>query len=528
MSNFHTQRIVNQYPLWTKARQDPSSVAQRMFSAYADYFDFAEAELVRIKDERFLLKWHMGHEKLYSIYLEEDDYMTTTFTAGGGSVITYPSLVVGVDSVEGDITLSRDTSFEYFIYGIPTRFSLIETQAIGDLTIWDSSVPNTFGDMSIPERLVISVSNSTVYNKPTTTRDRLHSGYNQIVLEGKDINGLDTKEYITIPDDGIYITHDIWTELSVKPLIDGFNGSVTIGYKQPNLDYVLDPYRTAVLEDIEGPLKLRLEVGASHTNLEYFTSRYKLGNLYRNGSVDIDNEERVGFQRLRASDGSNYVAVDFAISHENTMLYVLDESDNIHVYDHGLNAFSVPAEDNATLATRVVLNPLRHYAKLDNTESIWTFYRRLRGVVDKIIIKRIAPDATIEYLQAGLTWSGSVYEFPGIEGARTAASSWDDFRFTTEYDQVGQWDYYITTYTHDGEVTTYHTAVMVDYLDAEVSIDTEISDLDGIFFSEDGNIIVYDATNFYRLKEHRDTYFANIEEQQLIVRENYSSVEVTA
>ena len=69
---------------------------------------------------------------------------------------------------------------------------------------------------------------------------------------------------------------------------------------------------------------------------------------------------------------------------------------------------------------------------------------------------------------------------------------------------------------------------MVDVKNASASIDTGVASPVGMFFSEDGNLVVFDATNFYRLTEHRDTYFADADRQQIVVREDYSSVEVTA
>ena len=69
---------------------------------------------------------------------------------------------------------------------------------------------------------------------------------------------------------------------------------------------------------------------------------------------------------------------------------------------------------------------------------------------------------------------------------------------------------------------------MVDSVDALVSIDTGIASPTGIFFSREGFVTVTDATNFYKFSEHRDTYFADADRQQLIFREDYTSVEVTA
>lgn len=529
MSQFKTQRLANQYPLYSKIRRDPSSLGQRFFSAFAEYFDFAESELWRMKDEFFLLKWHLGKTSLWSIDLLEADYLPLTTLAGGGQKVTYPTTVNGDHSILGALTLVRDTSLEELLHREPTRLSLADTLAIQDITIWDSSAPGTFGVMAYPERLSINVESSTRYKRKTALNDRMFNDFYGIILKGKDINGLDIQESINVRDDGVYTTRNIWSKIEEAPDYDGFDGNITIGYKAADYPYVVDIYHVGVLIDVEGPLKLRTSVAAEESNitvLEYLTDRYKVGTAYRTGDVAIDNIEVIAPQILKDSDGGDIEAVDLTISYENTLLYVIDTNGFLHVYEHGLHAFDPPSEDIATEQIRIRIDPLQHYAQYNQTMSLWTHHAFPRDNINSVVIKRTSPSGTSLYLQSDLSWNVSPYTFLGNIDAKEAADSWQDIKFETTFDEYGQWDYY-TTVRSGSDITVAHTAVMVDSLDALVSIDTEIANPNSIFFSQEGYVTITDGTNYYKFNEHRDSYFADPVNQQLIFREDYNDVEVT-
>ena len=503
-------------------------MGQRTLSPFAEYFDYAETELIRIKDEAFLYKWHLGLGHLWSIWLDEADQMALTAVAGGGLEVTYPTSVIGTHSTLGDITLTRDSDFQEMLYGAPTRLTLEEELTIGDLVIWDSTDPLVINDFTYPERLTIYVSDSTIYNAKTLTNDRFHTGFNGIKLIGKDLNGSEITEIINVLDDGVYVSRNFWSELSDTPEIDGFNGNVIIGYKQADFDYVLDMYRVGVLDDVEGELRLRLiSDNLEFTYLEYFTNRLKRGSDYRRGVVELENDESIGKQVLQNSSDETISPIDLAISYENTKLYVIDSSGYLHVYEHGLTPFGPPQEDIATKKTRIIPIALQPYVGYGETQKLWTYHVRPKNPIAQVQVFKITPSGVTEYLQADYTWSASVYTFLGTPTAPTIVDSWSDLTFENTYDELGQWDFYVKTW-EGNDITVAHTAVMVDSMSALVSIDTGIETPTGIFFSEEGYITVTDATKFYKFSEHRDTYFADAERQQLVLREEYTAVEVTS
>ena len=500
-------------------------MAQRLFSVYAEYFDATTTEANLVGDEFNLLKWHLGPSFLWSIPLASDDLMSLTLMPGGAYSVTYPTTVTGSYTLLDDVVLTRDTTFEEFLYGAPTRLTTLDIIASTEFSIWDSAIPDTINDMVLPERLYIYAFNSTEYKKRTAFKHRLFNGVHAVTLIGRDLNRLDITETIEISDDGPHLTRNIWAALTEKPQIEGFDGDVEIRYKDASSPWIVDPYRLAATDEFEGPLKIRKE-GIEETNIFYFTSRFKEGSTYRTGIVEGSNDEDIGVQRLKGSEGNDYVAVDMVISPENTLLYVLETNGMLHVYEHGLTPFSPTTDSPQTDQSRIELHPLMHYVEHGGTYDLFTYHARPRNKIQKVTITRRKPDDTTQYLQDDLTWGAPVNTFSGKASAVNAAESWDDLRIQNTYDQFGQWNFTIETLTESNEVTTYQTSVMCDYLTALVSLDTEVAEPTSICFGEDGNLLITDATNFYKIQQHRDTYFADAQKQELLVRESYVAVEV--
>jgi hypothetical protein len=134
----------------------------------------------------------------------------------------------------------------------------------------------------------------------------------------------------------------------------------------------------------------------------------------------------------------------------------------------------------------------------------------------------------VEYLQADkTTWTGVSYSFPGnIIGARPLPEdTWRDIKFDSLFDEYGQWEFYVTTRTSAG-THVYDTSVLVDKLVALSTLETTIEDPTGIFFSQDGRLVVDDGTAFHHVAMYAHKYMTNGRTQELFLREEYSSVGV--
>jgi hypothetical protein len=522
MSSFTAQRIVNNFPLWTKVRTDPSSLGYRIASVFAEYNDAFLLNLRKNQQDFNLNTKSLGFEWLWSIELEESDFVTNEVSRGGLLNYTFNKSVTADDAHDSGIELTRKLIFEDFLFSEPTRLVQTETIAIEDITIWDSDNPTVLNDISYPEFLAIRVYNSTTYNKNTQQSDRLFNNKALVLLEGFDINLKPIKEVVNITDDGIYSTYNIWSSFSALPKIVGFDGKVLISYKTPDAEFVVDPYRIAVLTDVEGPLHLFLE----DEHLVYATPRFKSGVTYRNGSVVVDNTEVLGYQKLMDDSSVAITPVDIAINPRNGYLYALDDDAHIHVYDHGLSRFTQLQENSETKDNLLSLIPLQRYVKLDSVERLWTHHQFVRENIYTAVIKRISPTGTINYLQSDKTWGVGTYSFSGEANAKLPELSWQDFVFENEYDDYGQWDFYITTTSATG-TKVFQTSVLCDSLEAIVSIDLETIDQLALFFSQDARLTTYDGVNFHFFKELFDFYYLDPETQRMFFVSDYDNVEIS-
>lgn len=510
-------------------RRDPSSMGQRFFSVFADYFDFASAELVKIKSEFDLLKWALGVDAIYRVDLDLEDHLAFTTTIGGGQVWTYHTSVAGTHDVLGSLALTRVDSFAELLWGVPDRIEAGATTTVANYQIYNSTT-DVINDIAYSERLIVVIENSTNYRKRTQYSDPLFSGRYLLVIEGRDINDLEVTEYMNVRDDGVYQTTNIFKSLT-SVIAEGFDGDVNI-YLANATAHIVDPYRIAALDSFEGPLHLSLSNvagGGGTAYLTHFTDRFKLGRNYRRGSTPItDNTETSWEQALLDSSSTSFTAVDIAIHPDSTRLYCIDDTGFIHVYNHKVTPFTPASATDPTREASIVLQPLLHYAQIDETFKIFTWHQQLRSAVIGVTIRRVDPAGLVEYLQADkTTWAIATYEFlSGSPLDDLPENTWQDFGFDVTFDQLGKWEFYCTTRTKESTLVSY-SAVLADSLVARFSVDSGVAVPTSIYFSETGELCVSDATTVYRFTEHKDCYFANEPSQSLMIRENYTDVVVT-
>jgi hypothetical protein len=536
--SFLTQRLANKFPAWTKLRKDPSSMGQRFFSVYAEYFEQVGADLVKLAEEFNLLKWGLGKPWIWIVQLDREDFLTTGITTGGGTTWTYPSSVVGEHPVLGPLVIERVNTLEELLWSSPTRLSLVDSFPVSTFSIWSSGTPEVFGDIAYPERLYISVLGSTDYFKKRQFKNKLASGRHLIRIHGKDASDSEFVEYVEVRDDGYYVTRNIFTEvLEVK--MDGFNGDIEIFLPQAT-EWIIDPFRVAVSEINEGPMKIRLtqrpaDVLGAASVLEFFTDIIKLGEIYRHdqGTADIvDNEDFIWSTTLRDELGAELSVVDICINFDDQRLYAVDTDGKIYVYDVKKTSFLPPSEEaSITRDSFIDILPLYHFSN-GGEMDMSTWFRNPRSFVVGVTIKRVTPTGTIEYLQSDkTTWAAGVFEFLGglpVGGDNLPEKSWQDIRFTNIFDDYGQWEFYCTARIANGETSVSYTSVMVDKMDPVAAITTGIAGATSCYQSEAGQLAITDATTVYRFDIHSDVYIASEAQQQLVFREEYDSVEVTA
>lgn len=531
MSGFRTQQIANSFPLWTKARRDPSSVAQRFFGTFSEMLEEQTITSVNVSQDFRLLKKYLGVGRIWAFGLSDEDLYPKTSTSPGVSKYSYPT-VVGTDS-NVDYTCSRVAEVVEFLHAPPDRLLEVTDFSYSTFQVWNSNSPHVTTDPPKPERLCIVVENSTFYSRSNATQDREYTGRHVVQVAGTDENDRKCREYIRILDDGVFYTRNIFKTVT-EIVLEGFDGDTIVSWFAQQNAFETDPYRSAVFDDFEGQLRLSLSTqvvdSITYSYVEYSSERLKLGEEYRRPSIVApDNTEILAEVVLLDSSGDPYTAIDLAINHETSKLYVLDAQGRLHVYDHELSTFDyVESADVETPRTHLELVPLRHRVKFGDAEFVYTDFVRNRNGIVKIQIKRLAPDATIEYLQTDKTTWGTTAAWivaPNPDAQR-AENTWNDFRFSTEYDQVGQWEYSCTTVT-SRDTTTSTTAVLASRLVAQRTIDTTVLNPIGMSFSKEGYVAVADATKVYLFEEVADVWLADVRLGQVLLRSQYSQVEVS-
>lgn len=525
--SLRTQRLANAFPLWSKARRDSSSLAQKTLSTFAESLEEASITNVRIANEFHLLKPYLGVGAIYSILLDEDDFFQTESSTLGASTFVYPD-VVGTIGVT-DYTLERSTEIVGFLNALPDRIALKDTRAYSSLNCWSSSSPYTFTSPPWAERLCVVVSSSTFYSRLSRYSDREYSGKHVVQLIGKDENDIPIREYVTITDDGIYYSKNLFKTLE-DVFYEGFDGTISIKWFPKQNTFETDIYRVIVFEDFEDALALSIENTDSKGYLIYQGDRFKQGQEYRRGDSDIlDNTEKLAEIALLDSSSTAIQAIDFTLDLQSARLYVLDANNHVHIYEHDLPAFKTSAYTmSETAVSYVELLPNRSRAKFNQTEYVYTSFARTREKINAIQIKRIAPDGTIRYLQSDkVTWSSGAAWIESVnKEIIDPIRSWDDFRFSTQYNQYGQWEYSCTTKSLSGEkVST--TSVLVGSLVAKKSFSTGLTGLNGIAFDCNGFLSLCSNSNIYRFDSFSNVWLADTRNNQIFLRTEYDSVEVT-
>lgn len=527
-----TQRFVNAYPSWMKLRKDPSSVGQRFFSSFAEFYDDLGAEKVLLSEMFKLFSEKLDISRIYWVNLEESDY----FRVSGWSDYTYP-VVTGTLEGGSTVTISRAEDTANFFNDSPTRITSVRSETV-PLLIWSSSAPATYNTIKTPCRLGVTVSGSTHYK--TLGRDKGFSGYYLVKIEGEDENEQYITDTIYLRDDGTFKTQRIFSKVTSVDS-DGFDGTVTVYVEEAYPVYRRDKFHFGVSSTMEGPLYIRGFTATGGTvGIELFSKRMRNGQSYRKdiGVYDIEDiEEILDNQIMKDASGTTYSVVDYTISPLDGKIWCISSDGRVHVHRNSMQEFTVPPK-KGTESTAIDIIPEQYRMALNEEGYFWTYFRQIRGPVKEVKIRRIDPDGIETYLQADkATWSASSHSFEGhFDKVSLPEDSWDTLRFTSDIDKLGEWHFYCDATILLGggaEVTeTSHTGVMCGSNQALKSYSLGISSPEKVFFSKENWLTVINGivgtsgtANYYRL--HNDTYIADVRSNRLLLREEYTEVDIT-
>lgn len=507
-----TQRLANKYPLWSTLRSDPSSNGYRLLDSFREGFERATEGLRKWLDCNYLMTHDLGVGTIYQVELEER--LPVTIGAGGLQTFDIPTVIGdGYDVVNVPYE-------EEFFYPTVDRVSLLEEVELADNILVVPVVLTT------PNQLCIEVSGSTEYFDRTATENRYSNNLYFVQIEGVDLNNNEVSETVNIRDDGVYYSALIYSEVTAIRS-EGFDGTVTVRQFHTDTSYKRHPFKTVVFQDFEGPAHLSLSTEVLYAEtvsfLRLFTKEYKDGSRYRDGGNTEENDYTFADLVLRDSGGNHLELIDFAISPRKGEIYAVTTT-GLYVYD--LDFGFVAPETNKTRGAAILIVPSYPYPKYGSEESVLTWFRNPVEPIATVQIKRILPDATVEYLQANETWNPVPYIFSGKE-AKLVPNTWSDLKFFSEYDQVGQWEYVLTSKDRTATEEVFVSNVLVPHLDAKRVIDLDFveGDITGVYFDSDG-ILCIRADSIYRCNEHFDVFLIDRTGEILYTRENYDAVSV--
>lgn len=523
---FFAQKIANYFPAESRIRKDRSSLGQRFFSVFSDYLAFDLAERQKVKTLYGLENISVGKPFFWSIKLEGDDVLPHSITKGGVPVWTYPSLIEGIDAIDGTLSLDRVENPEDLFWGLPTRFRTSDLGTYGNATVWQSSVPHVYNAITYYDQLLVQVVGSTDYFKRTPLTNRSASGVHEIIISGKDYNYQDFQERILVDDDGYYRMRNV-----VRTVTDvqytGFDGSVNIYLAHVQTE-TQDYWALGASSLVEGNLFMSWEnLDPSPMHLTYFTKPIKNGTNYLTGQEEpVDNIEGLWCQTLLDDSGTAYIGVDLAIDPNSLRLYTVDSSGTIHLYERGPTVFAPPDEE-PTSEIFLDLEATCSCGKLGQEVNFYTFLAKPRLKIISAVIKRVSPSAVTTYLQADGSWGVASYSFDGAnDPALLPEQDWTDIHFVSTLSEYGQWDFYVESTTSEG-VNRCHMAVMADAKNSLLDFDTGITAPVAMWFDRAGELLIANATNVYKITRFRDYYLVNETQQEIFLSESYTAVEVT-
>jgi hypothetical protein len=536
---YFEQRITYVFPAWARMRKDPSSFGNIFLTAYAGLSTKNGSDAVKISEMLKVLQEDTSNGNLYEVDLDGDDQIEI-ITMNGRRIFKIPKVTGEIDGIK--IPLLRATSIEDFLYSVPSRIVKKDKIQVTKKEVWSSSDPEYFeDDYIVSERLLVRVFNSDSYKRKNsqTKEDLPFYGLHYVRLQGYDDELNEVNEIISVRDDGWYRTRNIFKKLELVEW-DGFDGDIEIylcnGYEGlADFGRILSKWETGNTNNLSGPLAFYLENTDSIAHLRSTSVRYLKGHQYRRLDVlDLEEEieEDLAIQRLLDDDANTFLGVGMAVNPVDSRVFILDSSGRVHLYEPSLTDFSnsgTPPSDDTymdiiSLKDRVILN---------ETIPLWTWFRALVLPVQKVSIKRAKPDGTEEYLQDDLSWSAPYHYFSGNilppEGG-FPENTWEDFKFYTEFDQLGQWNFYCETKMLGLETVqvTSRTAVMCESLQAVKSYDVLPEAIEGedIFFDKENFLCISAGDSYHRYDLKSDVFISDFNKQKLLLKEHYDSVEV--
>jgi hypothetical protein len=493
--------------------------------------EYGSKDAIKTSDMLKLMAFEACNESMTEVFLLEEDKILTNMN-GTRRTFIYPTIKCKDDNTE--IELVRALNMPEFLYSLPDRIKERETVSVTSWSLWNNTSPDTYYKISTPERLCVEIKNSTIfYRKDSIKEADRKAGYmSYVYLEGVDENFNEIKEMVSIKDEGIYTTRNIFKSLTYVQY-DGFESDIEVfltSSREGLVDTSFIHSKFSVGSTKEGTFPLRyylFEESFGSTLLPAINKSVE-GREYLRPENEIQNEqiEVLCTHALLDSDSNHVNVVSIAINPVDTKIYALENTGRVLVYEPEFTFFNhrgdLPSSD-----TYMDIQPETNRVELNEEIDLWTWFRIPTVRVKDVSVKRVDPDGTEEYLQSDLTWGITEYLFLGEDATgKFPEESWKDFSFPVAFNKLGQWDFYCTVYLpalRNSHFTS-KTSVMCEYLKPIAEYSAEVGE--EIFFDKENLLCIKQSNTYKRFKLIKDIYIADPLSQRVILKESYDEIEI--
>jgi hypothetical protein len=536
-----TQRLANRYPPWAKLRKFAQSIGQQILEPMGreleDYYWWSNYNLGNYLLNTSDINQLSG---IYTLSLPPTFEWRTSQQVDAVVYLT-PTSVRGLTS-SGWVTLSQATEnkLEEFWYGVPDRVLTAGESYSYSSCLSSTQVSSLSSAMvrnpSVPGKLWVTLSNngSSIKNyKGNTVRSF-------VTIRGRDIHGNDVKEHVYFGFNGTIQTKLAWSEVTTveTSYIDDIAflriDWLSVGQTEP-----LDLMGLHVTKDREKFRFWSLGSASFGATLKHLVFSSDDIVLVEEGEDTKHAEAEI---QLFNSAGSNISSALSMIPWPKRRWIIITDGSNLHFFVPDLRMESLEPVAEATAEAVVQADVDKEWVlqgdvvTLDyNMKRPFVRVLRTRWSVEKPDGSRVGISPTgseIAYSSSG--WvnhpEGTLFNSVGFQG--------DYIEYTIN--SYGRYVFYLESMITDVLSTegqskpTIHMDVRVvhsayDTAEASISLPVSIGTASILGFDSYHRPWVINTNGTaHRLTFHYDRYLADFQNKTIIIRENYTSLEVDA
>lgn len=585
--SYISQSIRNRFPEWSAIRKDDSSNGAKIIDSFGEVLENFRNDVKKINIQKPSLEYEpvyelgniyysaLTDEKSYVNYYRENKYLD--------------SIEISANIENETISLIKYETYNELVQSLPNRIeseyiklknSLIKEtneNEISESFYLDKNGENIYIDTNDVTNFITSVS------KPFFDNDA------SIILRGKNSLFEDIEEKIIISNTGMYKSKNRFTSLEKIEKQEDISGgnSISIIGLEGNIKFYTSPkkiYGKEIKDKIlinkinrlsnengliDNSLFIELREESGSFYFDYIYRYYLNGQDYKKEESLVGSEfyEDLLFSQILLDIDSNPIIVeDFWWDKVCKKIIVIDNKGIIYYFNLKKNEFldfKFERSKNITFSFEV----LNQQVALNEEAEVFVFLERPKGPVKKYFIVLEKPsDDSDDYSQLLFLNENKefVQEISFLKGKDhlDIFENVDSFSFINTYDEVGQYDYYIISFTEEDDILeslengqldknnffkqikkriedpleriihVNRTSVFCEYLKPEKTLDTLLGEGNYSIYKEGCEYNLYclkdnlNEEELYKIKEYKDGFIFNYRSGEIGTTDNYSTLSI--